>query len=1027
MLLTLIALSASAAPPKRVLVLDSFGRDVAPFSVAVSAFRTTLARELGQPVDIYEVPLDLARFADLGFEESLVDFLEHRFAGSPIDLVVPVGTPAVRFTAHYRHRLFEKTPVVYMGAEPRRMPPDALKTNATLVTQKVDLPGMIEDILQLQPDTTNIVAVFGVSSLDQFWAGEFRREWGAFTNRLGITWLDTLSLQQIQERVRKLPPRSFIVVPMLVLDADRVPYDGHKAFEAIHAAAGAPVFGCYASQIGRGAIGGRLYQDNRVGALAAKVAIRILRGERAEDIPPVILGHSLPTYDWRELIRWGIRPDRLPAGSVIEFREPSPWELYRWHIVGVVAFLCLQTAMIVGLLVSRARRRADQAMTTLIADLSSRFINLSADQIDSEISAAQRRVCDALGLDVSSLWQWRPDNPVMHALTHYYRPLGGPSVPQTMKGQDFFPWCQRRVLAGEIVAVSSLADFPAEAARDREVFGFYGLKTTLTIPLSVGGGPVFGSVNFNDMRRDRRWSDTLIQRLQLVAQIFANALARKVADQALHESEARLGLAADAAEIGLWSLNLATHLFWLTDKSRALFEFAPGEDITLEHFLSLVHPDDRSSVHETIQTIVQSRNEGQIQYRANWPDGRVRWMLSRGRVRCGISGEPECLMGVTMDITERKQAEASLCEREEQYRLLFEQMHSGVIVLDVILDPAGNAVDHRLVQANAEFESQTGLKRSEQLGKTSTELSFKWPDDIRQRYYQVALGGEPLHWERFNESLKRFYDVRVFSPRRGQFAVLFHDITERKQAEVEMNKLRHELARVTRLAAMGELTASLAHELNQPLTAILANAQAARRLIDSGKPDLEEIREIVADIAADDQRAGDVIRRVRGWVKKTEPVFEPLDLHELIEEVMWFVRSDALIREVSVVCDLGASVPLVLGDRIQIQQVLINSIVNAFDAMKNVSGAKQTRVRTRVLREGEVEVSVEDSGPGISPEKVEAIFEPFYTTKPDGLGMGLAICRSIIAAHGGRIWAENRPEGGAAFRFSLPARGRAKS
>ncbi len=526
LLLMAIAIPTPAAP-KRVLLLDSFGRDVAPFSIGVSVFRTTLARELGQPVDIYESPLDMARFAKPGFEEPLVDFLEHRFDSSPIDLVVPVGAPAVNFVAQYRNRLFAETPIVFMGADPRRVPPEALRSNATLVTQKVDLPGMIEDILQLRPDTTNIVVVIGSSPLEKFWGEECRREWQGFTNRLGFSWLENLSLAQIQERVGKLPPRSFIVSAMLLMDADRVPYDGYEALEAIHAAANAPVFGYYRSHLGRGAIGGRLYQDGQVGMEAAKVAVRILRGESAADIPPVILGASPPTYDWRELTRWGISPDRLPPGSVIEFREPTFWELYRWWIVGVVVFCGLQTALIVGLLVSQARRREDQAMATLLSELSSRFINLPAEQVDAEIQAAQRRVCEALGLDISTVWQWQPDNPVIHTLTHLYCPLGGPPVPETMKGEDYFPWGQRRVLDGEVLIFSSLADLPAEAARDREAFGHYGLKTTLTIPLSEGEAPVIGSVNFNDKRTERRWSEALVQRLQLVAQVFVNALARK--------------------------------------------------------------------------------------------------------------------------------------------------------------------------------------------------------------------------------------------------------------------------------------------------------------------------------------------------------------------------------------------------------------------------------------------------------------------------------------------------------------------
>ena len=285
LLLTLATPGASAASPKRVLILDSYGRDVAPFSGVVSAFRTALARDLGQPVDVYDAPLDMARFADPGLEQHFVDFLEHSFSNR-VDLVVPVGGPAATFAIRYRERLFGDTPILFAGVDQRLVPPDALRINSTLVTQRIDPPGMMEDILQLQPDTTNIAVVFGNSPLEKFWVDECRCEWQAFTNRVTFSWLDSLSLRQIQGRVRELPPRSFIFFGMFLVDGEGVPYDEDEGLKAIHAAANAPVFGCFRSQFGEGPIGGRLYREDRVGEQAAKVAIRIIHGERAADIPP---------------------------------------------------------------------------------------------------------------------------------------------------------------------------------------------------------------------------------------------------------------------------------------------------------------------------------------------------------------------------------------------------------------------------------------------------------------------------------------------------------------------------------------------------------------------------------------------------------------------------------------------------------------------------------------------------------------------------------------------------------------------
>lgn len=348
---------ATAATPKRVLILDSFGREVAPFRAAVTALRTTLARELGEPVHFYDESLDAARSAQPERERAFVTFLTSRFEGRPVDVVVPVGGPAVRFALRYRDRAFPGTPIVFAGVEPRLLPPDVLRDNATLVTQAIDLPSIVEDILQMQPDTTNIAVVFGTSPLEQFWVDECRREFQRFTPRVSFTWLTDLTLAQVLERGATMPPHSFILFGMFVMDATGVPFEQDEALRRLHAVANAPLFGYFGSEFGLGAIGGRLYQDAEVGVRAARAAIRILRGERPGGIPPQILEAAAPVFDWRELRRWGISEARLPAGSRIRFREPTVWERYRWRIVSAVGLLVLQTGLIIALLINRTQRR----------------------------------------------------------------------------------------------------------------------------------------------------------------------------------------------------------------------------------------------------------------------------------------------------------------------------------------------------------------------------------------------------------------------------------------------------------------------------------------------------------------------------------------------------------------------------------------------------------------------------------------------------------------------------------------------
>ncbi|MEO8615272.1 MAG: ATP-binding protein [Luteolibacter sp.] len=218
---------------------------------------------------------------------------------------------------------------------------------------------------------------------------------------------------------------------------------------------------------------------------------------------------------------------------------------------------------------------------------------------------------------------------------------------------------------------------------------------------------------------------------------------------------------------------------------------------------------------------------------------------------------------------------------------------------------------------------------------------------------------------------------------------------------------------------MSELSGSLAHELNQPLAIILSNAQAAQRLLVQTPPDVEEVREILTDIVHEDRRAGEIIQRLRNMLKRGESSMLPLPLNEVITEVLQLTRVDLIDRGVTVVCHLAESLPLVHADRIQLQQVFLNLILNGTDAMADCEPGTRRLHITTALHDGTVRVSVRDEGTGL-PADVERLFEPFHTTKPQGLGMGLAICRSIIGAHRGRLWAESHAERGAVFHFDLP-------
>ncbi|MBN3040134.1 MAG: PAS domain-containing protein [Candidatus Omnitrophica bacterium] len=287
---------------------------------------------------------------------------------------------------------------------------------------------------------------------------------------------------------------------------------------------------------------------------------------------------------------------------------------------------------------------------------------------------------------------------------------------------------------------------------------------------------------------------------------------------------------------------------------------------------------------------------------------------------------------------------------------------------------------------------------------------LKGPYDIEHR---IIVGGK-VKWVRekgqveFNKNGKAQSGIGTVQ-----------DITEYKQQQADIIRLQRELLHVSRVTTMGELTAALAHELNQPLTAIMSNAQAARRFLEKKKPDLNEIRKIFTDIIKDDKRASEVIGRLRALLRKSNLDLKTLNINDVIREVISLVHSEIVVKDISLTTELCEEMALVRGDRIQLQQVVLNLILNSLEAIKS-RDSKILRIQTQQKNDKCVIVRVEDNGVGIDDENMLRLFDPFFTTKKEGLGMGLSINKTIIEAHGGRLWAKNNSKGGATFSFSLP-------
>jgi two-component system sensor kinase FixL len=364
----------------------------------------------------------------------------------------------------------------------------------------------------------------------------------------------------------------------------------------------------------------------------------------------------------------------------------------------------------------------------------------------------------------------------------------------------------------------------------------------------------------------------------------------------LELSDRRLNLAADSADLGLWEWDLSKDEIWVTPTRRAELGFPVSGKITFEDLISRWHADDRDKVRQALRDAIENGKDYEAESRRVLADGSVRWVAARGRVYADKQGRPIRLLGVSMDITARK------------------------------------------------------------------------------------------------------------------------------QAELEAARQRHDLAHFARVTTVGELSSSLAHELTHPITAILSNAQAAQRFLDADDVDLNEVREILNDIVTEDQRAGEVIHRLRRLLRKGEPQKhrDDVDLNAVIRDVLKLTRSDLINQNVTVDTDLAQNLPRVTGDQVQLQQVVLNLVMNGCEAMADCGSSKRRLLIASKSENGAVEVSVTDRGGGIPEKKLEQVFERFFTTKKEGMGLGLSICRTIINAHRGEIWATNNCEGGATFHFSLP-------
>jgi signal transduction histidine kinase len=595
---TVFCSSAWAAEPKRVLVLHSFGPGAKPWTDYARAIRLELSRQSPSPLNLYEYSLVGTRASEGNSEGPFAEYLRALFGNDAPDLILSIGAPAAGFVQRHRQKLFPDAPMLLTVVDQRRVQYSVLTDNDTVAAVSIDYLAAFENILRILPETKVVAVVTGSSPIEKYWKQEIASGTKSLADRLTLKWYDHLSFEDILKDAASLPPRSAIFWELMIIDAAGVVHEEGRALSQLYSVANAPIFSYTDAFFGREIVGGPHVPVDEAGKQVAEVAIRILGGEKAGDIKVSPVGMGVPKYDWRELQRWGIDESRLPPGSEIHYRPPSPWKLYQWYLVGIGVAILLQALIIHWLLYERRRRRLSEART--------------------------------------------------------------------------------------------------------------------------------------------------------------------------------------------------------------------------------------------------------------------------------------------------------------------------------------------------------------------------------------------------RESLA-------------------------------------ELAHVNRMATAGELSASIAHEVAQPLAGIVASANAGMRWLSSATPDLDRARSALAHIAGAGRRANEVVRSVRTIFDKQNQAHKPITVSNLVFRTLVLIRPELEKHQIGLETGLSTQLPHVMGDAVQLQQVFLNLFTNSIDSMASIEGRPRIlRVKADSSRDGEILISIEDTGHGFNPDVADRLFEPLFTTKAQGMGVGLSICRSIIRAHGGRIWASSDGKSGATFQITLP-------
>jgi two-component system, LuxR family, sensor kinase FixL len=484
-----------------------------------------------------------------------------------------------------------------------------------------------------------------------------------------------------------------------------------------------------------------------------------------------------------------------------------------------------------------------------------------------------------------------------------------------------------------------------------------------------------------------------------------------------------LRLRIEGFGVGTWDLELATRKLEWSDTARGLFGIDREQPVTYELFLSLLDPKDRTRTEQALTRAIEIGGNLDLSLRIGGARGPGHWIRARGSVVRDDAGVARNISGIVLDLDEEKQLEDALRTRESHLRSILDTVPDAMIVIN----------GYGVVQFfSTAAERLFGFSEHEAIGRNVSEL-MPMPDSARHDSYLaryrstgerhiIGIGRIVTGKRRDGTTFPMHLSIgEMQSGGEPYFTGFVRDLTEHQQTQARLQELQSELVHISRLSAMGEMASALAHELNQPLAAISNYMKGSRRLLAGSKdPNAAKIENAMDRAAEQALRAGQIIRRLRDFVSRGESEKRVESLSKLIEEAGALGLAGAREQSIQLRFNLNPEFDLVLVDRVQIQQVLVNLFRNALEAMAQ-SPQRELIASNAGVADDMIEVAVSDTGHGFQEDVKSSLFQTFFTTKETGMGVGLSISRSIIEAHGGRMWAEDNPAGGATFRFTLPA------